>query len=548
LAQDQFSTLQLIKKENISLTKRDFYKKYVNHYLKKANPNGCALRGSHDMESRVLPNWLKQRTRLTPERIAVQTEETELSWLELEARVAKLAQVLYKKGVTKGTRVALLQANTLDLILTLHALMYLEAVTVPLNIRLTPNELTWQIKDCQASMLVYDERHASLIASLNTDLGLERLISIKSLMEETQIASQYSACDEFDLDALHTIIYTSGTTGHPKGVQLTLGNHWWSAVGSMLNLGLSATDHWLCVVPLFHVSGLSILLKSVIYGMKMTLIEKFSASTVNHYIQTKGVTHISVVTTMLQALVEDSGWGKYPETFRCMLLGGGPVPLSLLNVCKDKEIPVFQTYGLSETASQIVTLAPEYMLSKLGSAGRPLFPAQIKIMKDGEVLGPDQEGEILVKGPNVTSGYDHLQDASREAIKDGWLHTGDMGRLDEDGFLYVLDRRKDMIVSGGENIYPAEIESVLSAHPDVLEAGVIGRPDAQWGKVPVAFVVLRNGIEFEPNILLAHCREHLARYKVPREIFRVEQLPRNASRKLLRRELAALLPTDLDED
>jgi o-succinylbenzoate---CoA ligase len=506
------------------------------------------LRGRHDMESFVLPNWLKQRTRLTPERIAVQTEHIELSWLELENRVAKLAQVLYKKGVTKGTRVALLQANTLDLIITLHALMYLEAVTVPLNIRLTANELVWQIKDCQALFLVYDERHEAVAHSLKTDLGSDQLFSIFSLIEEAKDSPTYSACDEFDLVSLHTIIYTSGTTGHPKGVQLTLGNHWWSAVGSMLNLGLSSMDHWLCVVPLFHVSGLSILMKSVIYGMKMTLLEKFSASVVNHYILSKGVTHISVVTTMLQALVEDSDWARYPETFRCMLLGGGPVPLSLLNICKEKEIPVFQTYGLSETASQIVTLAPEYMLSKLGSAGRPLFPAQIKIMRDGEVLGPNQEGEILVKGPNVTRGYDHLPDASSEAIKDGWLHTGDMGRLDVDGFLYVLDRRKDMIVSGGENIYPAEIESVLSAHPDVLEAGVIGLDNSQWGKVPVAFVVIRNGSEFEPNKLLGHCHEHLARYKVPRQFFRVEQLPRNASRKLLRRELVSLLPTHLNED
>ncbi|HSU79447.1 MAG TPA: o-succinylbenzoate--CoA ligase, partial [Candidatus Angelobacter sp.] len=419
---------------------------------------------------------------------------------------------------------------------------------IPLNIRLTPNELSWQIKDCQAAFLLYDDLHAPVQSSLKTDLGADHFAPITTLMEEARFAPPYSAHDEFDLDALHTIIYTSGTTGHPKGVQLNYGNHWWSAVGSMLNLGLNSTDHWLCVVPLFHVSGLSILMKSVIYGMKMSLIEKFSADRVNHYIQSQGVTHISVVTTMLQALVEESGGTTYPETFRCMLLGGGPVPLSLLNICKEKDIPVFQTYGLSETASQIVTLAPEYMLSKLGSAGRPLFPAQIKIVKEGEVLGPNQEGEILVKGPNVTSGYDHRPDATREAIKDGWLQTGDMGRLDEDGFLFVLDRRKDMIVSGGENIYPAEIESVLSAHPDVLEAGVIGRDDAQWGKVPVAFVVLRSGLEFEPEKLLSHCREHLARYKVPRLFVKLDHLPRNASRKLLRRELAAHLPTDLEVD
>ncbi len=495
------------------------------------------------MKGERLPNWLKQRARLTPERIALETEQKALTFFELEERSAKLAHVLSEKGVKKGARVAFIQGNTPELVVSYHAVSYLEAVAVPLNIRLTVSELSWQIKDSEAQIVLYDERHNDRVQDmLDVFDDAVTFLSISSLLDEAVHAGPFSPIDEWDQNALHTIIYTSGTTGYPKGVRLTYGNHWWSAIGSALNLGLSSADHWLCVVPLFHVSGLSILMKSLIYGMKMTLLEKFDASEVNRRIEETGVTHISVVGAMLQAMLEDPKFVT-PSHLRCVLLGGGPAPLPLLNKCTEKGMPVFQTYGLSETASQIVTLAPEYMISKLGSAGRPLFPAQIRIIKDGENLGPDQEGEILVKGPNVTEGYDHLPEATEAAFEDGWLHTGDMGRLDQEGFLYVLDRRKDMIVSGGENIYPAEVESVLLGHPDVKEAGVIGIPDDRWGSVPVGFVVLREGTEFNQEQFLQYCEAHLARYKLPRQLFQIEgELPRNASRKLLRRKLVALLP------
>ncbi|WEG15029.1 o-succinylbenzoate--CoA ligase [Pullulanibacillus sp. KACC 23026] len=497
-----------------------------------------------------MPNWLKQRAQLTPKRIAVQTENRTLTFEELEEQASRAATVLYKKGIKKGSRVALLQQNSIEMIITYHALIYLEAVTIPLNIRLTVNEWVWQLNDSEADYLLYDQDHVDKAKQVKEHQSSLLCSSIHEVRRESEKVSAYVFQDEIDLSALHTIIYTSGTTGHPKGVRLTLGNHWWSAIGSVLNLGLSEQDNWLCMVPMFHVSGLSILMKSVIYGMKMTLLHKFDSSCANKAIIQEGITHVSVVGTMLQAMLEDQEVPlNAPETLRCVLLGGGPAPLPILNKCKDRNIPVYQTYGLTETSSQIVTLSPEYMFSKLGSAGKPLFPAQIKIMKDGELLGPNQEGEILVKGPNVTEGYDHLPTATKDAFEDGWLHTGDMGRLDEEGFLYVLDRRKDMIVSGGENIYPAEVESVLMEHPDVQEAGVIGVPDERWGRVPVGFVVLREGKIFDEEQLIRFCRERLAGYKVPKQLFLMEtDLPRNASRKLLRRELMTFLPKGFQED
>jgi o-succinylbenzoate---CoA ligase len=219
-----------------------------------------------------------------------------------------------------------------------------------------------------------------------------------------------------------------------------------------------------------------------------------------------------------------------------MLLGGGPAALPLLEECVQKEIPVFQTYGMTETSSQIVTLSPEDSLRKLGSAGKPLFPSQLKILSDEKKeAAVNETGEIIVKGPNVTSGYLNRDKNSN----DGWLYTGDIGYLDEEGFLFVLDRRSDLIISGGENIYPAEIEGVLASHPAIWDAGVIGSQDHKWGQVPVAFIVKHS--EVSEAEIMTFCLERLAKYKIPKKIYFIDKIPRNASKKILRRELRALL-------
>ena len=239
-------------------------------------------------------------------------------------------------------------------------------------------------------------------------------------------------------------------------------------------------------------------------------------------------------------MIEELKEEKLPDYFRCMLLGGGPASLSLLEECVAKNIPVYQTYGMTETSSQIVTLSPEDSIRKLGSAGKSLFPSQLKIMtEDKREAVACEAGEIMVKGPNVTSGYLNREEASRKDIQDGWLHTGDIGYLDEEGFLFVLDRRSDLIISGGENIYPAEIEGVLTSHPAVMDAGVIGREDDKWGEVPAAFIVQRASVTSDD--LLQFCKEKLAKYKIPKYFYFIDEIPRNASKKILRRELRTLL-------
>jgi O-succinylbenzoic acid--CoA ligase len=298
---------------------------------------------------------------------------------------------------------------------------------------------------------------------------------------------------------------------------------------------------WLACVPLFHISGLSIVMRSVIYGMPMLIHEKFDPEAANRAICEEGVTVVSVVSNMLSRMIDALGDSAYPPHFRCMLLGGGPAPLPLLEACRGKNIPVFQTYGMTETASQIVTLPPEFMLSKLGSAGKPLFLSELRIAQDGKDAAPFAAGEIVVRGPNVTKGYLNRPEATAAAIRGGWLYTGDIGYVDEEGFLYVLDRRSDLIISGGENVYPAEIEAVLLGHPAIAEAGVTGLEDKEWGQVPAAFVKLKEGAALSEQEVLDHCAGKLAKYKIPKRVYFVDKLPRSAANKLLRRELRTLI-------
>lgn len=492
------------------------------------------------MVGTTLPVWLKQRAYLTPHRLALISEETSLTFAQLEQRASHLAGLLVQQGIKPGERIALLAGNTVSTVALIHAIGYVKGVLVPLNTRLSATELIWQINDAQASLLLFDEAYQDKVERLKEKIVCP-IVAISQLIEKELNGAPFKPENPVDLDDLHTIIYTSGTTGRPKGAMLSYGNHFWSAVGSVLNLGLNQGDRWLCCVPLFHVSGLSILMRSVIYGMSVVLVERFDPVRVNQLITQHKVTHISVVSAMLQALIEHLESDQYPDHLRVILLGGGPVPEPLLKTCLKRSLPVYQSYGLTETASQIVTLAPEDVERKAGSAGKPLFPAQIAIMENGQKLSAGQAGEIVVKGPNVTKGYFNREEETARVLKDGWFYTGDIGYLDEEGYLYVLDRRSDLIISGGENVYPAEVESVLMAHPDVKGAGVIGQEDPKWGEVPVAFVVKQPQSLLSEEDLIHFSRARLASYKVPRVIYFVDHLPRNAANKLLRRELRSLL-------
>jgi O-succinylbenzoic acid--CoA ligase len=506
-------------------------------------------------EDVFLPDWLMRCAQYTPERLAVQCGLVRWSFADLARQADRLARQLAAAGVGVQSRVALLAANGLAYVACVHALSHLGAVLVPLNTRLTTAELRWQIEDVRAMLLVSDASMADLAREL--DLALPRaLLQVRSAAADNAeivlLTCQGSPYAEdivsvralIDLAATQVIMYTSGTTGRPKGVIITYAMQWWNAVGSALNLGHQPADRWLACLPLFHIGGLSILMRSVIYGISVLLLEKFDEHAVNQAIRCEGVTIISLVAVMLQRLLAAAGCAEgqmYPTTLRCVLLGGGPAPRPLLERCASLHLPIAQTYGLTESCSQAVTLAPSDALRKPGSAGRPLLPLQLQILQDAHPVPAGEVGTIYLKGPTITPGYADRPAATAEALQDGWFCTGDLGYLDRDGYLYVLDRRSDLIISGGENVYPAEIESVLLAHPAVAEAGVCAQDDPCWGQVPLAFVRLHAACSVEPEELLTHVHHFLASYKVPRQIVFVESLPRNSSGKLLRRELPRLL-------
>jgi O-succinylbenzoic acid--CoA ligase len=501
----------------------------------------------------LLPDWLARCAGNAPEHLAVKCGPTRLTFAELDAQATHLARQLATLGVSEGSRVATLAANSLDYVVLVHALTRLGAILVPLNIRLTQDELCWQLRDVRADLLINDPRFADVAAAIGQVMPeLPRATFADEARSHEVVLATLPEKDValrtlIDLSATQVIMYTSGTTGTPKGVIITYGMQWWNAIGSALNLGHHPEDRWLACMPLFHIGGLSILMRSVIYGISIIVYEKFDAFEVNRAICKQDVTIISVVAVMLQRMLDvldaEGRDGRYPAALRCVLLGGGPAPRPLLEDCASRHIPVVQTYGLTESCSQAATLSPADALRKLGSAGRPLLPVQLRILlDDGQPAAPGEVGTIFLKGPTITPGYDGRPEATAGALRDGWFSTGDIGYLDEDGYLYVLDRRSDLIISGGENIYPAEIEAILLAHPAVAEAGVCGIADAQWGQVPVAFVRLHPASTTTTHELQTYAAQRLARYKLPRAFYFVTQLPRTSSGKLMRRALHKLLP------
>jgi len=485
-----------------------------------------------------VPDWLRSRAASTPDRLALlagPSPEGRLSYADLDRAVDAMAAGLEAAGVRRGELVALLARAGVDYVVAVHALARLGAVLLPLNVRLAPAELAFQLQDAAAKHLILDESHAGL----SGELPSAHLLSLEDLTASSSSAATPGRhASGFDLAAVQTVVYTSGTTGRPKGAQLTYGNHLWSALASALNLCLREDDRWLACLPLFHVGGLAILLRSVICGTTVVLHDGFDADRVSRAIDEDGVTHVSVVANMLQRLMEARGDRPFPQSLRCVLLGGGPAPRPLLEACAARALPVVQTYGLTETASQVATLAPADALRKLGSAGKPLFGAELRIEReDGTACPPNEAGEILVRGPTVTPGYLNRPEETASALRDGWLHTGDLGYLDDEGYLYVLDRRDDLIISGGENVYPAEVEAALTSHAAVLEAGVYALADERWGQVPAAVVVLRPGAVATAEELIAFCRARLASFKAPRRVDFAAALPRNVAGKLLRGEL-----------
>jgi len=481
---------------------------------------------------------LSWRAARTPDAPALETDDGVMSFAALAQRARRGAAWLQGKTHAHEAPVALLLADSVTFAGWFHAVALTGRTALPLNTRLTAAEIAQQLVDARVALLLAAQDDAPRLVEIGRRVpGLE-IVTAPAFATLPEPARPLPPI-EHDEDAVLAVLYTSGTSGQPKGACLTWGNFEASARAAEERLGDVVAGRWLACMPLFHVGGLSILMRNVLHGGPVRLHARFDAAAVGEALDGGDIAAVSLVPTMLSRLLAARGSRPAPPGLRVVLLGGAAAAPELVNRALAAGYPVCPTYGLTEATSQVATAStpPPGALETLPM--RPVFGTDVRIVVDGQEMPSGQPGEILVRGPTVMRGYLHAAEATSRALRAGWLHTGDVGYLDADGGLHVLDRRNDLVVSGGENVYPAEIEAVLLEHPAVADAGVSGVADADLGTRVVAWIVVAKGATVAADDLVRHCRERLAGYKLPREFRFVDALPRNASGKLLRRALNA---------
>src|SRR5271166_4641188 len=494
-----------------------------------------------------LADWFRQRALRSPERLALRFEGRDWTYAEMQQAVEDCAARLAALGIAKGDRVAFLGFNQPMFFFVMFAAARIGAIFVPLNFRLTGPELAYMIEDCAASALIVDaqlrptiEPQREKLTSLKAFLGAE---DEESWSSEPAPASEAVPARE---DDVAMIMYTSGTTGRPKGAMLTHGNFWWNNANSMHALDCLADDVTLTAAPVFHIGGLNVTtLVAFQKGALVVLHRSFDPGRALADIAAHKVTTMFGVPAMFQFMAQHPSFAETDlSSIRLLVVDGAPCPAPVLKAYLARGISMQQGYGLTETAPMVSFLAPEFALSKVGSSGRPALFIDIKIVdSNGRTIdAPHVQGEILIRGPNVTPGYWGLPDATALAIdKEGWFRTGDAGFFDKEGFLTISDRIKDMIITGGENVYPAEVESALMRHPAIAEVAVIGEPSEQWGEAVVAIAVVKPGQSLTIEALREFAGEQLARYKLPGRLEIIAALPRNATGKILKYQLRQML-------
>lgn len=455
-----------------------------------------------------------------------------LSPSEFDQRVAVMASVLAGMGIQAGQPVALVGQNSLASACAIVAVWRLGGIIAPLNTRLTPAELSWQLDKLQPALILYDEALSVLLPATTYPLH-----SLESL--STRSASPHSARQASADDTPALIMFTSGTSGKPKGAVLSHSALRASAHASARRLALSPQDTWLCTLPFYHIGGLSMLTRTLYLGTKLQLLPKFDLESVQRTLLSGTISHVSLVPTMLWRLMQSLPAPTTPQALRCVLLGGAPATPELLAQAERLNIPVATTYGLTEAASQVATAPPDLARRYPASVGQALDGTHIRIVNaEAETVPTGTHGEIVVKGATLMQGYYQNAEATAKALRGDELFTGDIGYQDAQGNLYVLQRRTDLIITGGENVYPSEIEAILRQHPALEDAVIVGAPDPEWGQVVCAALILKPEQYSDADDIQRFARQHLAGYKVPRKIVFVADYPRNSMGKILRSTIA----------
>jgi fatty-acyl-CoA synthase len=497
-------------------------------------------------------DWIIHHAARRPQQVAIHDlhSQRRLTYRDLDQRCDRLAAHLAALGVGRGDRVALLAANGPEYFELQFACGRIGAVMVPLNWRLAVPELQYILGDAAPKLLMHDAEFAVAAAALQASCAIPHTLQIGAGAAgspyERALASASASVPRAVVthDDISTIMYTSGTTGHPKGAIITHGMTFWNCV----NLGIPALigpdTVQLVVLPLFHTGGLNCYANPALHaGGTIVIMRAFDPGAALDAISDPalGITHFFAVPAPYQFMMQHPAFaGADLSRLRIAGVGGAPCALAILEAWAARGVPLVQGYGMTETSPGTAMLDAADAVRKVGSAGKPLLHTEVRIVDEaGRDVPANVIGELWTRGPNITPGYWNNPDATVQSFTDGWLHTGDAAKLDEDGFIWIVDRWKDMYISGGENVYPAEVENVLYQLPQIAEAAVIGVPDARWGEVGKAVIALKAGEALDEAAVIGHCLTRLAKFKVPQSVTFVDVLPRNATGKVLKRDLRA---------
>jgi O-succinylbenzoate-CoA ligase len=493
--------------------------------------------------------FLKKRAFLTPNREAYVDSSTgeRLTFRELNERSNRIANALLKAGTKQGERVGILSRNSAEYVATYHALAKIGCVMVTLNIRLVADELEYILRDSGVTRLIFSEDQLPTVIELHNrsdGLHIKQWLILNENKKFPHFAESFFSfrdcctieepqCRAGDNEPL-LIVYTSGTTGLPKGVVHTHNSVIWATLNLAANSDFHDGDKYITALPMFHTGSLTPLSVNVYRGVTSVVMPSFDPEIAWKLIRSERITTGFLVPTMLNFMLKVADCDKKydPPSLRWIMSGGSPLTLTTARTFDKLGIVILQAYGLTETCGMVSIMDSEMSLEKPDSIGKETSHADVRIVNDdGEICQPGVAGEIIVRGKCILSEYWNNPHATKEAIRDGWLHTGDAGIMDADGYMFIQDRIKNMIISGGENIYPAEIERVLQKHPKIAEAGVIGQESARWGESPLA-IILRCDESLTKEEIRSYCREKLAAYKQPKGIEFVDSFPRNPMGKI----------------
>jgi len=492
---------------------------------------------------------LSKRANLTPERIALVEMETgeRYTYEHLNERANRLANFMRDQlGVQSGDRVSILAKNSIVYIDLIYGLPKIGAIFTPFNWRLTSHELTYMVNDLEPKVLLVEPEFVQAVEEMKADIHVEHYVNLRGAKipgavgyEDgvKQASGQEPNRPQLDLETPYCILYTSGTTGNPKGAILPHRQILFNAINTVISWGLTEKDISPVYTPMFHGGGLFVFLTPLFYvGGRIILARDFDPAASIRWIMDEGCTVILGVPTLFQMWMESDYFEKADfSQVHFFISGGAPCPPQLMQAWRDKKGVVFrQGYGLTEVGTNCFSMTDEDSVPKSGSVGKPIFHSEMRIVdpESGADLGAGMAGELLIRGPHVTSGYWRNPEATAKSIIAGWFHTGDMAHKDEDGFYYIDGRYKDMIKSGGENIYAAEVEAVVREHPAVKDAALIGKPDTKWGEIGLMIVVLEDGLNVSGDDLKKHCTGRLAKFKIPKEFVFADDLPYSAYGKV----------------